>query len=105
MKLLFSILLIPLFIVGPLALLTGGWVYFDRNFFRPDLQESFFHLYMALLHFCTGAGILLSGLSSLYAAIMCIVGFVVKTWFGAILAGGMALGFFVLLLYLLEVNL
>lgn len=105
MKLLFSMLLIPLFIVGPLALLTGGWVYFDRNFFRPELPETFFHLYMSLLHFSVGVGILLNGLCSLYAVVMCVVGFIIKTWFGAILTGGMACGFFFLLLYLLEVNL
>lgn len=105
MKFLFTLLLIPLFSVGFFAGLMGGFVYFDRNCFRPELTEPMMHLYMSLLHLSVGCGLILNILCSLYAAAMCVVGFIIKTWLGAILTGAMAFGFFALLLYLLGVNL
>ena len=105
MKFLFSLLLIPLFCVGFFAGLTGGFVYFDQHCFRPELTEPMMHLYRSILHLSVGCGLLLNAGCSLYAAAMCVLGFIVKTWLGAILTGGMAFGFFALLLYLLQVNL
>ncbi|MBR2365223.1 MAG: hypothetical protein IKA79_08470 [Lentisphaeria bacterium] len=93
MKLIFSILMLPVFLIAPLI---AGMTFFVRyhvtNGCSVPSSETLGHVYMGCLHLCMALGLLGGLLTAIYCAVMCIAGFVIKSWFRAALAGGICSG-------------
>ena len=100
MRLLFSLCMLPALLAAALASAAGGFIYLDAGGFRPqfsDVHTFWSHFYFGMLHLSMVTGLVLSILTCGYSAAMCLIGFIIKTWLGAILAGGIAgLSFFIL---------
>lgn len=104
MKLLFSLFMLPAILTTVIAAIAAMFLYLDAGGFRPDVGiHSFWsHFYFAMLHLSMIVGLILSILTSIYAAAMCLIGFIIKTWLGAILAGGIAVFSFLIMNYLMN---
>lgn len=104
MKLLFSMFLVPSIILTVLISLGSAWIYFDAEGLRPVANEHNFwsNIYFALIHLTLAASLAGSVVNLIYASCMTLFGFIAKTWFGAILAGGFAVLSFFLTFYLLN---
>ena len=97
MKLLFSCFMLPVYIALGIAGAGGLFIYLDASGCRPvENTHSFLsNLYFCALHFSMAVSLSLSVLTLLYCACMAAVGFVIKTWFGALIAlAGAAASFF-----------
>ena len=92
MKIIFSILMLPVFFIAPLiAGMTILVYYSNAGSARPE-SETLYHIYMCILHLCMAFGLLGGMLVALYCAAMCIIGFIIKSWYRAGLAGGISFG-------------
>lgn len=93
MKIIFSLLMFPVFFTAPFIGLMTAFVYYHiRNGCSIPSSETLSHIYMCILHLCTAIGLLGGGLLFLYCAAMCIAGFIIKSWYRAAVAGGMCFG-------------
>ena len=105
MRLLFSLFMLPAILAAFLASAAAGLIYLYAGGFRPSASEfhTFWsHFYFCILHFSMAAGLVLSILTCGYTSAMCLIGFIIKTWLGAILAGGIALLSFFIMNYLMN---
>ena len=96
MRLLFSLFMFPA--------IAAMFIYLDGGGFRPNVEfHSFWsHFYFAMLHLSMVTGLILSILTCAYTAAMCLIGFIIKTWLGALLAGGIAVFSFLIMNYLMN---
>ena len=100
MRLLFSFFMIPAVVAVVITALGGMLIYLDAEGFRPVENT---HSFWPNLYFC----LLTMGLSVLvflYSCCLALFGFIVKTWFGALLAIAFAVFSFLLAGYLLNIN-
>lgn len=106
MRLLFSFFMIPAVVAVVITALGGMLIYLDAEGFRPvENTHSFWpNLYFCLLHFFMAVTMGLSVLVFLYSCCLALFGFIVKTWFGALLAIAFAVFSFLLAGYLLNIN-
>lgn len=93
MKIIFSILMLPVFFVAPAI---AGMTFFASCHISgacsTPSSETLAHIYMGILHLCMAFGLLGGGLAAIYCAAMCIMGFIIKSWYRAALAGGLSFG-------------
>ena len=94
MKFIFSILMFPVFLVAPVIAGMTYFVYYHiSNACQvPASSETAGHIYSGFLHLCMASGLSGGGLAVIYCAAMCIMGFIIKSWYRAALAGGIAFG-------------
>ena len=107
MKLLFSCFMLPVYLTIAVAGAGGILIYLDASGFRPvENTHSFFsNLYFCLLHFSMALSLGLSILTGVYCCCMAAVGFIIKTWLGALIAIGGAVLMFLLAQFLLNTTL
>ena len=105
MKLIFTLLMIPVYLAAPaVALMTASVYWYVSGGSRPD-SETFFHILLCALHLCVGLGLIGGIVLSVYCAAMCLAGFVIKSWYRAVLAGGISFGMGYCVWYLNSVTL
>ena len=104
MKLLFSCFMVPVYITIAVSGLGGLFVYLDSIGFRPvENTHSFLsNMYFCLLHMSMALSLGLAVLTLIYCACMAVVGFIIKTWFGAGIDIAGAVGMFMLANFLLN---
>ncbi|MBR2905295.1 MAG: hypothetical protein IKC08_05285 [Lentisphaeria bacterium] len=94
MKFIFSILMLPVFLVGPVIAGMTYFVYYhvSNGSVVPASSETVGHIYSGFLHLCIACGLFGGGLAAIYCTALCIMGFIIKSWYRAALAGGIASG-------------
>ena len=104
MKLLFSCFMVPVYITIAVAGAGCLFIYLDASGFRPvENTHSFLsNMYFCLLHFSMALSLGLSVLTGLYCCCMAVVGFIIKTWLGALIAIAGAAGAFLMAQFLLN---
>ena len=104
MKLLFSCFMIPVYIALGIAGAGGLFIYLDSAGCRPvENTHSFLsNLYFCALHFSMAVSLGLSVLILLYCACMAAVGFIIKSWLGALVALACAAASFFLAQFLMN---
>lgn len=80
--------MIPSYLIFPLMLLTGGFVYLDEVWLRPVSSGHTLvsHTYFAFLHVSLAVGLTLSVLNFLYVSCMMVFAFIIKSWIRALIA-------------------
>lgn len=92
MKIIFSILMLPVFFVAPLIAGMTFLVHYSVSGGGKMESETLYHIYMCIVHLSMALGLIGGLLTFLYCAVMCIIGFIIKSWYRAALAGGFAFG-------------
>ncbi len=106
MKLLFSCFMLPVYITLAIAGAGGLFIYLDASGYRPvENTHSFLsNMYFCLLHLSMALSLGLSILTCIYCCCMAAVGFIIKTWFGALIAITGAVLTFLLAQFLLNTS-
>ncbi len=96
--------MLPAVITLAVTAFSAMFIYLDSGGFRPSLEADafWFHFYFGMLHLSMVLGLILSLVCCIYSAVMCILGFILKTWLGALLALGISIFSFLILHYLLN---
>lgn len=92
MKLIYFFLMLPVFILAPLVGLMTLFVYYFGGSSGGGSSETLYHVTMLALHLCNALILIGGGILLIYSFIMCILGFVIKSWFRAAVAGAIAFG-------------
>ncbi|MBO5723261.1 MAG: hypothetical protein J6S58_00385 [Lentisphaeria bacterium] len=105
MKLLFSLFMIPSYLIFPLMVLAGGFVYLDEIWLRPSggyTHTLTGNIYFALLHLSLATGLTLAVLNFLYVCCMAIFALIIKSWCKALIALSSGAVSFLIAYYLLN---
>lgn len=104
MKFLFSLFMIPSYLIFPVMLLAGGFVGLDEFYLRPVSGEHTLvsNTYFAFLHLSLAVGLTLAVLNALYVFCMMIFAFIIKSWTKALVAGSSMVISLTLVYYLLN---
>lgn len=92
MKIIFSLLMFPVFLIAPAIAGMTFFVYYHNGNAPVFSSETFRHIYMCALHLSVGTGLLGGLLLAVYCGAMCVMGFIIKSWYRAALAGGISFG-------------
>lgn len=104
MKLLFHMLLFPAIIAAIVSGLGCGLVYLNATALHSagNGGTMFSNIYLGLVHLSLAVGLALAVLDFVFSCALTIFGFIAKTWFGAIAAGGIAAACFFMSAFLLN---
>ena len=88
MTLMDSLFMIASYLIFPLMLIAGGFVYLDEVWLRPVSggHSLVSHTYFAFLHLSLAIGLTLAVLNFLYVSCMAVFAFIIKSWFRALIA-------------------
>ena len=104
MKFLLSCFMVPVYIALGIAGLGGLFIFLDASGCRPaeDPHSFFSNAYFCALHFSMAVSLSFSVLTLLYCTCMAAVGFIIKSWLGALVALACAAASFFLAQFLLN---
>lgn len=90
MKLILSFLMIPMHAAIVLAGLCGIACYVLTNGSAIHGTDSTAHMVRAITYLCISGGLLTSVITTVYATILMVLGFIVKSWRRALVSGAIA---------------